>query len=43
MEKERKAFMKYYNLEVRTYKIPSGLHVCATYPSLGLFQVEDEE
>ena len=43
MEKERNAYMKYHNLEVRTHKIPPGLHVCATYPSPGLFYVEDEE
>ena len=39
---ERKALLKYHDFEVLTYKIPARLHVFATYPSPGLFYVEDE-
>ena len=42
MEMERKALLKYHDFEVLTYNIPARLHVCATYPSPGLFYVEDE-
>ena len=42
MEMERKALLKYHDFEVLTYKIPARLHVRATYPSPGLFYVEDE-
>ena len=42
MEVERKALLKYHDFGVPTYKLPAGLHVCATCPSPGLFYVEDE-